>query len=164
MIVIRFLLRFILVPIGGVSAAIVATLVVCLAHWAQFLKLIAADPQAPENLVLAVIIIGPALLAIMSVGAFAMLTPAMVGVAISEIFAIRSLLFHVANGALASWFGWIVMQDFLKDFEFYKEPTFVIAAGIAAGFTYWVVAGWTAGFWKPVFTNPSASPPTAAPV
>ena len=163
MILIRFLLRFLLVPLGGFFAAMMATIVVCSVNWAQFLKLVAADPQAPANAMLALIFIGPALLAIMSVGAFAMLLPATIGVVISEIFAIRSLLFHASNGALAAWLGWVVMQDFLKDFEFYKEPTAVIAAGIVAGLTYWTIAGWTAGFWKPVFSAPPPPPTPPAP-
>ena len=162
MILVRFFLRFLIVPIGGLFAAIAATTVVCLAHWAQFLKLVANDPQAPENIVLAVILSGPILVAIMSVGAFAMLLPATVGVVIAEVFAVRSVLYHAANGALASWLGWIVMDQFLKDFEFYKEPTFVVAAGIAAGLTYWAVAGWSAGFWKPIYSQSSRSP-TASP-
>mgnify|MGYP003331703740 CR=1 FL=1 len=37
----------------------------------------------------------------------------------------------------------------------------VIGAGIAAGFAYWAVAGWSAGFWKPVFAPPS--PPQLPP-
>ena len=161
MILVRFILRFLLVPLGGFFAAMAATFVVCFAHWTQFLKLITNDPQAPENIVLAVIIIGPALLVIMSLGAFAMLMPAAVGVAISEVFAIRSILFHAANGAFASWLGWIVMSEFLKDFEFFKEPTVSIGAGIAAGLTYWAIAGWNAGFWKPVFSQ-APQPQTAA--
>ena len=28
------------------------------------------------------------------------------------------------------------------------------AAGVVAGFAYWLVAGWSAGFWKPVFAPP----------
>ena len=32
-----------------------------------------------------------------------------------------------------------------------NEPLPVIAAGLAGGFAYWAVAGWSAGFWKPVF-------------
>ena len=32
-----------------------------------------------------------------------------------------------------------------------NEPQYVIAAGLAGGFAYWAVAGWTAGFWKPVY-------------
>ena len=158
MILIRFILRFLLVPIGGVFAAMAATFVVCFAHWTQFIKLIASDPQAPENLFLAVILVGPSLLVIMSVAAFAMLMPATLGMVISEIFAIRSILFHLANGALASWIGWATMQQFLKGYEFYKDPTILVCAGIAAGFVYWLIAGWSAGFWKPIFSRPSPPP------
>ena len=161
MILIRLLLRFLLVPVAGFFAAMAATFVVCFAHWTQFLKLVANDPHAPENIFLAVFFIGPMLLLIMSLGALAMLMPAAIGVAISEVFAIRSILFHAANGALASWIGWIVMSEFLKGFEFFKEPTISIGAGIAAGLTYWAIAGWSAGFWKPVFSLPP-QPQTAA--
>jgi len=160
MIAIRFLLRFLLVPLGGLGAAMAAATVVCFAHLQQFLKLVANDPTAPENIILAAILVGPSLVIIMSIGAFAMLTPATIGVVISEIFAIRSILYHLANGALASWIGWVVMADFLRQYEFFKEPTPSIAAGIAAGFVYWAIAGWNAGFWKPVFAPPAPPPST----
>jgi hypothetical protein len=151
----RFLLRFMLVPTAAICAVLVAAVVACIAHWEKFLKLVANDPTAPDNIVLAVIILGPAVVIIMSVGAFGMLTPAALGIAISEIFAIRSILYHLANGSLASGLGWVVFTTFLKDFEFYSDPTPSIAAGIAAGFVYWAIAGWTAGFWKPVFAQPT---------
>ena len=32
-----------------------------------------------------------------------------------------------------------------------NETTFIFGAGLAGGFAYWAVAGWSAGFWKPVF-------------
>ena len=146
MILVRLILRFVLVPIGGCFASLVAAMVVCIAHWTKFSALVAADPQAPENFVLAVLFIGPALALIMSIGAFAMLMPATIGVLISEAFAIRSWIYHVANGALASWIGWLAMYDFLKPYEFYDEPSIAVSAGIAAGFAYWMVAGWNAGF------------------
>jgi len=163
MILIRFLLRFLLVPIGGFFAAMAATFVVCFAHWTQFAKIVTDDPNAPENFMLAVIFVGPWLAVIMAVGAFAMLMPAALGVLIAEAFAIRSWMFHAANGALASWVGWLAMQDFLKPYKFYDELEFVIGAGIAAGFAYWAVAGWSAGFWKPVFAPPPSMPTTTAP-
>ena len=163
MILIRLLLRFVLVPLGACFASLAAAVVVSFAHWNKFSAMVAHDPQAPENLVLAVLFIGPAVAVIMAVGAFAMLMPAALGVAISEAFAIRSWIYHVANGALASWIGWLTMQEFLKQYEFYDEPTIVLGAGIAAGFAYWIVAGWSAGFWKPVFASPQSLPPTAAP-
>jgi hypothetical protein len=39
--------------------------------------------------------------------------------------------------------------------------------GLAAGVAYWLVAGWSAGFWKPVFDQaarrlPSETAPPAA--
>ncbi len=163
MILVRMILRFLLVPLGVFIAAKVAAFVVCFANWTQFDKIIAADPQAPENFVLAVLFIGPAVALIMSVAAFAMLMPAMLGVLISEAFAFRSWMFHAANGVLASWIGWLAMRDFLKPDEFYNDPMIVVGAGIAAGFAYWSVAGWNAGFWKPVFSPPQpTSPPVVA--
>jgi hypothetical protein len=40
-----------------------------------------------------------------------------------------------------------------------NEPRYVIAAGLAGGFAYWAVAGWNAGFWKPVFRQRALPPP-----
>jgi hypothetical protein len=163
MILIRLLLRFVLVPFGACFASVVAAVVVSFAHWSKFSAMITHDINAPENLVFAVLIVGPAIAVIMAVGAFAMLMPAVLGVMISEAFAIRSWIYHAANGALASWIGWLTMQEFLKQYEFYDEPTAVIGAGIAAGFAYWAIAGWSAGFWKPVFAAPRSVSTTTAP-
>jgi len=38
----------------------------------------------------------------------------------------------------------------------------VIAAGLAGGFADWVIAGWNAGFWKPVSSRETALPPPTA--
>ena len=84
-----------------------------------------------------------------------MLAPAALGVLIAEAFAIRSWMFHVANGGLSAWIGWIAMEDVRKPYEVFDQPLIVVGAGIAAGFAYWAIAGWSAGFWKPVFA-PSA--------
>ena len=43
-----------------------------------------------------------------------------------------------------------------------NEPTYVFGAGLAGGFAYWAVAGWSAGFWKPVFARPLPAPAAAA--
>ena len=46
-----------------------------------------------------------------------------------------------------------------------NQPGAVIAAGLAGGFAYWAIAGWNAGFWKPLLRAgegtalPAASPP-----
>jgi hypothetical protein len=158
----RLILRFLLVPFGGLVAIMAAAFVICFAHWTEFARLIAADPRAPENIVFAVLFVGWSVALVMGIAAVAMLLPAMLGVMISEAFAIRSWLFHAANGALASWIGWLALRDYLRPSEFYNDPTIVLGAGIAAGFAYWAVAGWSAGFWKPVFSPPQPPKPAAA--
>ena len=51
---------------------------------------------------------------------------------------------------------------FDKTYNLSDEPLIAIGAGIVAGFAYWAVAGWSAGFWKPVFTQPrpAGGPPS----
>ena len=48
MIVVRFLLRFLLVPLGAVVATGVALLFIVVAHWNRFAALIAAPTDPPE--------------------------------------------------------------------------------------------------------------------
>jgi hypothetical protein len=61
------------------------------------------------------------------------------------------VLFHAGNGAVCALIGWSLTGD-LRDQQFLSSPTVLVAAGIAAGFVYWLIAGWTAGFWKPLGT------------
>ena len=88
-----------------------------------------------------------------------------IGILISEAFAIRSWIFHAGNGAVSAWIGWSLF-GYVDDTRIpLNEPLAVLAAGLAGGLAYWAVAGWSAGFWKPVFRDPSggaagaASPP-----
>jgi hypothetical protein len=72
-------------------------------------------------------------------------------VLIAEAFAIRSWIYHAVNGGLSAWIGWSLMRDTQAQYRFLTEPRILVAAGLAGGLAYWLVAGWTAGFWKPVF-------------
>ena len=81
--------------------------------------------------------------------------PASIGILLSEVFAIRSWIFHALNGAISAWVGWEMFGAFDKSELPMNEPKYVIAAGLAGGFAYWAVAGWSAGFWKPVFGRPT---------
>ena len=70
--------------------------------------------------------------------------PAAIGILISEAFAIRSWIFHAGNGAVSAWIGWS-MFGYVDDTRIpLNEPLAVIAAGLAGGFAYWAVAGWSA--------------------
>jgi hypothetical protein len=101
-----------------------------------------------------------------------MLLPGILAALIAEAFAIRSLLYHAVCGGLSSWVSLMTVGGLDKQYDISGEPLIAVGAGIAAGFAYWAVAGWSAGFWKPVFVRsqpeaalplPGAPPPVALP-
>jgi hypothetical protein len=152
----RFLLRLLLVPLGAAAAITVAMIVVLAAHWNEIVALANADPDAQGNWLIAFVFAGPILAILLSMTLVVTAMPAAVGVLISEAFAIRSWMFHALNGGLSAWIGWSIMQDAQDRYRFLTEPKVMVAAGLAGGLAYWLVAGWTAGFWKPVFgTEPA---------
>jgi hypothetical protein len=149
-VLIRLLLRFILVPLGAAAALVAAAGVIIIAHRHTLLAVLDADPQAQQDYFITLAFGGPLLAALLSISAFYMVVPAAIGALISEALAIRSFLFHAANGGFSVWLGWALTQDIRDDYRFFAEPGILIAAGFLAGLAYWVVCGWTAGFWKPV--------------
>ena len=151
--VLRLILRLFLVPLGGVVAVIVAIILLVVAHWHEFAALADARPDEQGYWLVAFVFAGPVLAFLFSLTVALTLLPAAVGVLISEAFAIRSWIYHAANGGLAAWIGWSLMQDTQNDYRFLAEPKILVAAGLAGGLAYWVVAGSTAGFWKPVFRS-----------
>jgi hypothetical protein len=151
----RLLLRFILVPLGAVMALAAAGALIAISQWNAFEAVLAADPQAQEDYVVAFVVAGPLLFSLMSSWAHYTFVPALAGVLLAEAFAIRSILFHAANGAVCALIGWSLTGD-LRDEYFLSNPTILVAAGIAAGFVYWLIAGSTAGFWKPLGTARAA--------
>ena len=146
----RLLLRLLLVPLGAVMATCVAVAVLIVAHWSALMALAAASAQAQEEWFVAFLVAGPVLAMLFSLMAVYALMPAAVGVLISELFAVRSWIFHAANGALAMWIGWSLMAEMREEYRAFGDPTVLIAAGLAGGLAYWLIAGWSAGFWKPV--------------
>ena len=151
--VLRLILRLFLVPLGGVVAVTVAMILLVVAHWHEFAALADARPDEQGYWLLAFVLAGPVLAFLLSLAVALTLLAAAVGVLISEAFAIRSWIYHAANGGLAAWIGWSLMQDAQNDYRFLAEPKIMVAAGLAGGLAYWVVAGSTAGFWKPVFRS-----------
>jgi hypothetical protein len=141
------------VPLGGVVAVTVAMILLVVAHWHEFAALADARPDEQGYWLLAFVLAGPVLALLLSLAVALTLLAAAVGVLISEAFAIRSWIYHAANGGLAAWIGWSLMQDTQNDYRFLAEPKILVAAGLAGGLAYWVVAGSTAGFWKPVFRS-----------
>ena len=151
--VLRLILRLFLVPLGGMVAVTIAMILLVVAHWHEFAALADARPDEQGYWLLAFVLAGPVLAFLLSLAVALTLLAAAVGVLISEAFAIRSWIYHAANGGLAAWIGWSLMQDTQNDYRFLAEPKIMVAAGLAGGLAYWVVAGSTAGFWKPVFRS-----------
>jgi hypothetical protein len=147
----RLILRFLVVPLGAVVAISVAETVVIVSHWDRFLAALAANQNASDDAILTFLFVAPAFFVALSLSAFLMLLPAAIGVVIAEALAIRSWIYHAANGGISAWVGWSLIS---RDYGFYDQPGLIIAAGLAAGFAYWLIAGWSAGFWRPVFALP----------
>jgi hypothetical protein len=155
----RFLLRLLLVPLGGMAAIVAAMTVVLVAHWGEIAALANASPRSQGDWLLALIFTGPILALLLSMTLVVTAVPAAVGALIAEAFAIRSWIYHAANGGVSAWIGWSIMQDSQEKYRFLTEPRIMVAAGLAGGLVYWLIAGWTAGFWKPVFGPQPAQAP-----
>jgi hypothetical protein len=149
-VLIRLLLRFILVPLGAALALAAATVFIVIAHRNALLAVLDADPRVQQDYFIALAFGGPLLALLLSIWAFYVFVPAAIGVLISEAFAIRSWIFHAANGGLSAWLGWALTQDIRDEYRFLTEPRMLVAAGLLAGLAYWIVSGCTAGFWRPL--------------
>jgi hypothetical protein len=154
----RLLLRVVLVPLGYFVAVIIGTLVIVFGSWK--LGVAASDPDHQPFAVFGFVFAAPVLLVMLL---SMMWLPAAIGVLISETFAIRSWMFHAGNGAASAWIGWSLF-GYIDDSRIpLNEPLPVVAAGLAGGLAYWAIAGWSAGFWKPVFgPEPVTLPPKMA--
>src|SRR5215467_737111 len=153
----RLLLRFLLVPLGYVVAVVVATLVIVFGSWR--LGEAAAHPDTQAFAMFGLAFAAPVLLVMLL---SLMWLPAAIGILVSEAFAIRSFVFHAANGAASAFIGWSLFGYIDDSGVPLNEPLPVIAAGLAGGLAYWAIAGFTAGFWKPVFRRAAGAAPPAA--
>jgi hypothetical protein len=160
-VVIRLLLRLILVPFGAGIAIAVAIAIVVAGHWNVRSDDRPFDiPFGVHFFYFAVVFAKVVHSLPQSIFASCVFVAAAIGVLISEAFAVRSWIFHTANGGLSTLIAWAVTQDMRHD-PIPGEPSIVLAAGLGAGLAYWIVAGWTAGFWKPIrASHQPALPPS----
>jgi hypothetical protein len=149
----RLLLRLILIPLGYFTGVVVGTLVIVIGSWKLGQFAVTSDPDVQAVGLFGFLFAAPVLLVVLL---SVMWLPAAIGVLIAEAFAIRSFIFHAANGAASAWIAWS-MFGYIDDSRIpLNEPLPVIAAGLAGGLAYWAIAGWNAGFWKPVFRQPDS--------
>lgn len=157
--VLRLLLRFILVPLGYLAAVIAGSCIILFGSWKAGAMIMSDNPDTATAGAFMAFVMG-AILLVALVATMWMI--ASIGILISEAFAIRSWIFHALNGAASAWVGAQLFSDVDKGLP-PNEPIYVVAAGLAAGFAYWGIAGWSAGFWKPVFRQPLPPLPPAPP-
>jgi hypothetical protein len=154
---VRFILRFFLVPLGYLAAAIAGTLVVLAASWQLIDMAVGGHPDGPAYAVFGLAIGGPILLLVV-------LTykplPASIGISRTDPLALRSRIFHVLTAVASAWLGWQHYGSAAETSIPVDQPLVVVAAGIAGGFAYWAVAGFSAGFYRPVFRR---APPPSVP-
>jgi hypothetical protein len=156
--VLRLLLRLLLVPLGYVVAVAAGTVVILFGSWhiAQLATSVSPDEQGLGFL--AALVAGPVLFTVLL---FSMWLPSAIGILLAEAFALRSWMVHAANGAVSAWLGWQLFGAFDDTGVPLNDTLPVIAAGLAGGLAYWAVAGWSAGFWKPVFRRHIVAGPPA---
>ena len=162
----RLLLRFVLVPFGLVCSLVVSILVMIAGSWRVGDILAGTHDIDAIRLFDAAMISGLAL----SGAALMMWAVALIGILFAEMFGVRSWLFHAANGAISAWLGAQLFPPFPEGAALasFDVDLYILGAGLAGGLAYWLVAGWSAGFWKPVFAErppvlPPAPPPPPAP-
>src|SRR5262245_20536562 len=100
---IRLLMRFILVPLGYLAAAIAATSVVLIGWWRVSQPIVSAQPDRSVAELVGLFIATPILFMLVLTS---FLLTAAIGILISEAFAIRAWIFHVLNGVVSIWVGW----------------------------------------------------------
>src|SRR5262249_44539676 len=148
----RLLLRFVLVPLGYCVAVAVATLIIVLGSWR--LGAAAAHPDTQAFAIFGFVFAAPVLL-VMLLSVMGSLAP--LGFLFPEPFPSRSFIFHAANGAVSAFIGWSLFGYVDAPHTPLNEPLPVLAAGLAAGLAYWLIAGSSAGFWKPLFRRPAGA-------
>jgi hypothetical protein len=146
----RLILRFLVVPFGALVAVCVGVIVIIVGEWNAFVAALEASPNVPPDTVAAMFFMAPWVLMVLIWSAMLMLAPGAIGILIAEFFAIRSWIFHIGNGIASAWVGATLIDRPDANGPFFSNPKLVILAGLLAGLAYWLIAGWNAGFFKPV--------------
>ncbi|MFG1333194.1 hypothetical protein V5F41_18350 [Xanthobacter autotrophicus] len=148
----RLLLRLILIPVGYLAAVMAGSAVILIGEWRIGTLFEATQPDAAAlGFVIAIVASATVLVVLLSL----MWLVAAVGILFSEAFAVRSWMFHAANGVVSAWIGSQLFAPADGTPAVASDPFYVVAAGLAAGLAYWLVAGSTAGFFKPILRSPA---------
>jgi hypothetical protein len=153
--ILRLLLRVLIVPLGYVCGMLATMAVVVIGYWQIGNLLAGVDEIELFSILDAMMTAMMALTAVVTT----MWLIASIGILFAECFAVRSWIFHTANGAISAWLGAQLFTPYDGTQVPFDGDFYIITAGLAGGLAYWLVAGWSAGFWKPVASpRPGALP------
>ncbi|HZX85829.1 MAG TPA: hypothetical protein VFF19_19815 [Reyranella sp.] len=147
----RLLLRFIVVPLG-IAVGMFATMIVVMIGYWRIGDLLAGSTEVDALAMYDMLATATFLLAAV---VLTMWVVAFIGILFAEGFGIRSWIFHTLNGAVSAWIGAQMFTPYPDTLVPFDANLYVVGAGLAGGMAYWLVAGWSAGFWKPVFAAPA---------
>lgn len=150
--------RIIVIAFAALAASMAAGFVVMLAALAPALSVLELGPldHGAYSLILG--------FGTIFVSGFALL-PALAAIAVAEAAGIRSVLYYAAGGAIIAALlylnlsNWDMLVFQVNGFA-RREIEIMAAAGIAAGFVYWAIAGRRSGAWRRGAHN-AALPPSA---
>lgn len=148
--VFRLILRFLLVPTGVLVALVAQVLIILFGQWQ--LGSVVAGVINPEQ---AVDVMAALMSAMWLTSLFLGLAwlVAAIGILFSEAFAIRSWIFHLANVTLCTGLATRLFPLVTGEAAPMEDLLYILAAGFAGGLAYWIIAGWSAGFYRPVFAT-----------
>jgi len=149
----RLLLRFLLVPLGYLAAVIAGAGVILFGEWR--IGTLFEPPPGSETAGLGALVAIVVAAAVLVLLVLLMWLVAAIGILFSEAFAVRSWMFHAANGVVSALIGAQLFAGGPDAAPVTDDPFYVVAAGLAAGLAYWLVAGSTAGFFKPILRSPA---------
>ncbi|MFG1378158.1 hypothetical protein [Xanthobacter autotrophicus] len=162
----RLLLRFLLVPLGYLAAVMAGSAVILIGEWR--IGSLFEIPEGSETAGLGALVAIVVAATVVALLVLLMWLVAAVGILFSEAFAVRSWMFHAANGVVSALIGAQLFAGGPDAPPVTGDPFYIVAAGLAAGLTYWLVAGSTAGFFKPILQSPAERaarlpPPASSP-
>jgi hypothetical protein len=142
-------LRFFTIAFAFLLASLAAGLVVAYGLLAPELGKLGTNPDIWAGFWLVAVMAG-------LITPFFAFAPAFVVILIAEFFDLRSEIFYALAGGLSGVLGYLLSDPAhwqgagtVKEFSF--ELQVIAAAGIVAGFIYWLIAGRRAGAWKAPF-------------
>jgi hypothetical protein len=123
----------VVVPLAFVAAVVAAGFILSFAFFGSYLDLDVVSYFAAATILMTV-----------NAGAVAFF-PALIAIALAELFSLRSIFYWLAVGGLIGLAGETVADGFAWLDDIPRRLSLMLAAGFVGGFAYWLIAGRLSG-------------------